>query len=172
VASFSSFGAFAAEVGKLAREIDKDAQQRITREMGEKAQEIAKKAASADLGGDAKFSGWVPPLDTQLKPGRNNSTLLTPTRESAGPWTVAQSGRNQGNASGFSGPGINTRTGRTSRTKSGGIRKVRVRGTPRWNGYTDGKDTADDARRMMESELPKVAEDGVRKVLMRYFDVN
>lgn len=169
--TFQSFTAFERELGKLAKDLDDATKRRITREMGEKAQQIARATASADLGGDPKFSGWAPTLDTQLKAGRDGSTILMPTRSGAGPWTVAEQGRNQGNAGGFSGPGINTKTGKTSRTKSGGVRKVRARASKRWNGTTDPKHTATEAGKRMESELPPIAERGVRKVIVRHFDV-
>lgn len=170
--TFASFEAFGSEVRKMARDFDNEQKSLVTRNMGEQAQVLAEKAASADLGGDAKFRGWAPELVTQLKPGRDGSTLLTPTRDSAGPWTVAEKGRNQGNAAGFAGPGINKRSGKTSRNKSGAVRKVRVTGARRWNGTTVGKHTASDAVKLMEAELPKVAEDGVRKIIVRHFDVS
>lgn len=144
---------------------------KITRQMGLAAQVIASHAASADLGGDPKFSGWAPKLDTQLKTTAFGATVLTPTRSSAGPWTVAEFGRNQGNARGFSGPGINIRTGKTSRTKTGGLRTVRSRRASRWNGVTQPKHTATDAIVRMDAELPRIAEVGVRRVLQKHFDV-
>ena len=171
MASFRSFAAFGAELDKLQREFDRVERARITRLMGERAQAIAEQAASRDLGGDPKFSGWAPRLDTELVTKSDGSTLIGPTRSSAGPWTVAESGRNQGNARGFFGPGVNVRTGLTSRTKTGAVRKVRVRKGRRWNGYTTGKGTASDATARMERELPLIAEAGVRRVLVKHFDV-
>lgn len=173
--TFSSFEAFGKELDKVAKKLDADGRRKITREMAEAGQKIADKAASADLGADRAFSGWTRAnhitLDTQLKAGANESTLLIPTRSSAGPWTVAEFGRNQGNAPGFSGPGINTRTGLTSRTKSGAVRKVRVRQAHRWNGTTRPKHTASDAQAVMEHELPKIAEKQYRAILVKHFDV-
>lgn len=168
--TFKSFGAFGAELDQVVATMEREARARITRPMGERAQKIAEAAASADLGGDPKFSGWKPVLETQLKDGRDGSTILMPTRSSAGPWTVAERGRNHGNAGGFSGPGIG-KSGFTSRTKSGGLRKVRAFKAKRWNGYTDPKRTASEAVTRMERELPKIAEDGVRRILQRHFDV-
>jgi len=143
------------------------------REMGEqmakKARPEAYRAAAADLGGDPKFSGWKPWLELQIK-AKPWGAVLFPTRSSAGPWTVAESGRNQGNASGFSGPGINVRTGLTSRTKSGGIRKVRSRRAKRWNGYTAGKGTATSAAARMDGLSADVAEKGLRVVIRRHLD--
>jgi len=98
--------------------------------------------------------------------------MLTPTARSAGPWTVAEQGRNQGNAGGFFGPGINATTGLTARTKSGKVRKVRARALRRWNGTTRGRDTASDAVALMEREMPKLAEQGVKRVIRKRFDVS
>lgn len=172
MATFTSFAAYASEVRKLSKAFDDKQMVEITRAMGVKAERIAGEVAAADLGGDAKFSHWNRPLATQLKDGKDGSTILTPTKDSAGPWTVATSGRNQGNAGGFAGPGVNRKTGRTARTKSGGVRKVRASGMKRWNGTTRGMNTADKAVKRMQAEVPKIAEDGVRKVILRHFDVN
>lgn len=173
--TFSSFKDFGAEWEKVSRKLDRDGRRRITRQMAEEGQRIAAHAAAADLGGDRAFGNWARgnkiALDTHLKAGRNDSTLLTPTRSSAGPWTVAEQGRNQGNARGFAGPGINRRTGITSRTKSGGLRRVRATRGRRWNGTTQGKRTASDAAKVMERELPKIAAREYRKVLVKHFDV-
>lgn len=170
--TFSSFNDYAAAVRKLSKQFDAAQLSEITRAMGVKAQAIAEAQAAADLGGDPRFSHWKPRLDTQLKPGKDGATILTPTRDSAGPWTVANVGRNQGNASGFSGPGINKKTGTTKKLKSGGVGKVKAVKGKRWNGTTRGKGTADKAVKRMEAELPKVAEDSMRKVIMRHFDVD
>ena len=168
--TFRSFEAFNAELQKLERDLDRETRGRIAKDMAEKAQSIAERAASNDLGGDAKFSGWAPTLDTQVKQTKDGAILM-PTRTSAGPWTVAEFGRNQGGTSSFLGPGINRSTGLTSRTKSGGLRKVRAFKSKRWNGRTQGKGTASDATAIMERELPKIAEREVRKVTLKHFDV-
>lgn len=168
--TWSSFGAFGKELEKVHREIQLAEKLKITRKMAEQAKGIADDAAAAELPG-MKFRNWPPKLDLQVKAGKDGSSTLLPTRSGAGPWTVLQSGRHQGNASGFSGPGINIRTGKTSRTKSGGLRKVRATKGKRWNGVTRGRGTADAAVKRMEAELPKIAEDGIRKVLQRHFDV-
>lgn len=136
--------------------------------VGNKAILIASAAASVDLGGDPKFSGWKPRLDTTFDHIGPGAIVFKPTRFSAGPWTVAQRGRNQGNASGFQGPGVNTRTGLTSRTKSGGVRKVQTKQARRWTGRTAGKHTATDAiakiKPMVESEFGAYVDDLIQKV--------
>lgn len=169
--TFTSFNDYAAAIRKLSKQFDAKEMAEITMAMGKKAQAIAEAQARADLGGDPKFSGWAPRLDTQLKSGKDGSTIMSPTKTSAGPWTVANAGRNQGNASGFQGPGVSRKTGLTKRLKSGGLGKVKATQGKRWNGYTVGKHTADKAVKRMEAELPKVAEASVRKVIMRHFDV-
>jgi len=172
VPTFASFAAFERELAKFGQELEKVERSRITREQAEAMQAIATRVASADLGGDPKFSGWAPLLDTQLKELRNGATLLTPTKTSAGPWTVAEVGRNQGNASGFSGPGLSVRTGRTSRKKDGSLRKVRERKAKRWNGYTKGKGTATETRKQAERLIDEIAVKGLRRTSRKYFDVD
>jgi hypothetical protein len=171
MATFNSFAAYADAVQKMNKDIDANTKN-VAKDMGRKAQAIAAAEASADIGGS--FSGWKRSnpieLDTKLKTIKNG-VVMTPTRSSAGPWTVANQGRNHGNAGGFAGPGINRSSGTTSRTKSGGLRKVRAFKAKRWNGYTDPKHTADRAIARMERELDPIAERGVRKIQQRYFDV-
>lgn len=162
--TFKSFGEFGKELDKVVADMEREARSRITRKMGERAKAIADSAAGAELPG-MKFRHWPPKLETQLKDGREGATILMPTKTGAGPWTVLDQGRHQND---FAGPGINRRTGRTARTKSGGVRSAKGK---RWNGRTVGKHTAAKAVARMERELPKIAEDGVRKLLQRHFDV-
>lgn len=168
--TFPSFEAFGREVSALERDLMTEAVRRGTWEMAEEAQKIARDVASEDLGGDPKFSGWAPELDTRIKRARDSAVLM-PTRRSAGPWTVAERGRNQGDVGSFFGPGVNRRTGRTSRTKSGNVRKVRTSRAKRWNGYTYGKNTATEAVDRMDRLLPKIMEREARRVTKRHFDV-
>jgi hypothetical protein len=152
--TFKSFSEYAQAIQKMEKEID-DNTSTIARDMGQRAQDIAASAADADIGGS--FSGWrrSKPIElaTKLKKIKNG-VVLTPTRASAGPWTVAERGRNNGNASGFSGPGINRKTGATARTKSGGIRKVRAATGKRWNGHTDGRNAHGDTGRSRDGARP------------------
>jgi hypothetical protein len=138
----------------------------VMNDVGKAAQKIAEKAASGDLGGDPKFSGWAPTLDTKVEHVGEGRIRIQPTGRSAGPWTVAEQGRNQGNAGGFAGPGVNRRTGATSRTKSGRLRKVR-QGSRRWNGRTQGKGTATEATAAMERETPRIVERGVQTAIRK-----
>ena len=170
--TFRSLADFGDELARLGADLTTREKYEITDGMGRRAQKLAEQAASADLGGDPKFSGWAPVLETRTRRLADGATMLTPTARSAGPWTVAEQGRNQGNAGGFAGPGINTTTGLTARTKSGKVRKVRARALRRWNGTTRGKDTASDAVALMEREMPKLAEQGVKRVIRKRFDVS
>lgn len=170
--SFKSFADFERELGKLGKEIETTERRRITMRQAEAAQKIAAQVASADLGGDPKFSGWKPELDTQVKTTRNGASLFSPTRTSAGPWTVAEFGRNKGNAGGFAGPGIGRTTGKTSRNKDGALRKVRAFKAKRWNGYTDGKQTGSKTLQAIDRVVEDIALDSLRKTTRKYFDID
>jgi len=168
VANFKSVGEFSRAVDAMERDL-KAKHRQMGVDMAQKLRPEAYRAAAADLGGDPKFSGWRPWLELQIKPKAYGAALI-PTRSSAGPWTVAERGRNQGNASGFSGPGINRRTGITSRTKSGNLRKVRAVRARRWNGYTEGKNTATDATARIDGLVDGVAEKHLKVVIKRHLD--
>lgn len=172
MATFSSFDAFGRALDAAAKDLDREGNGRISFEMAREGQKIARRAAANDLGGDPKFSGWAPRLATVAKKTRGGA-ILHPTRSSAGPWTVAEIGRNKGSGTrgAFIGPGANRKTGATRFRKDGSVAKVRAFKSRRWNGYTDGKETASDAVEVMEKELPKIAERESRKVLQRRFDV-
>jgi hypothetical protein len=143
-----TFASFNAKVVKFQKELGDDA---MGHALGKMAKEEATKAASADLGGDDKFSGWAKaPLVTRydiVGPGR---VSFHPTPRSAGPWTVAQSGRNQA-----AGPAIGSKGKRGSRR--------------RWNGRTQGKGTADDALAAIEPKVPKLAEQQVARAIRKVF---
>jgi hypothetical protein len=173
--TWNSVAAFTHDFDKMMGDLTGPEKRKITRAQGEEAQRIAAKAATHDLGSDRAFSGWTRAtpivLETHLRNLADGNTLLSPTKASAGPWTVAEFGRNQGNASGFAGPGVSRSTGLTARTKSGRVRKVRARRARRWNGTTRPKSTASEAVKVMEKELPKIADKAVTKVIRKRFDV-
>lgn len=169
---WSSMGAWYADLAALERDLSGPEKLRITRLQGKEAQKIADQAANASIGGG--FSGWHRDAEIRLATRLfkiAEGHVLAPTRSGAGPWTVAEQGRNQGNAGGFAGPGINRATGITSRTKSGGVRRVRGRQSRRWNGVTQGKRTATIATARMARELPRIADREVLRVTRRRFDV-
>ncbi len=172
--TFRSLAEFGHELERLGKDLEAAEKRKITKEMGDRAQQLATRAAQNDLGGDDAFSGWRrnKPLNlvTEVRSLSDGAAMLKPTKQSAGPWTVAEDGRNQGNATGFFGPGANRTTGVTARTKSGGVRKVRAWKAKRWNGTTKPKNTASDAVELMDRELPKIAERGVRRAIRKRFD--
>ena len=127
--------------------------------LGKMAKSEAKVAASADLGGDPKFSGWKATLDTRYDIVGRGKVLLKPTRRSAGPWTVANDGRNQGDA------GIGPMQGPTL-TKTGRVSRARRK---RWNGQTQGKGTADDALAAIKKKAPGVVDAEVGRALRKAF---
>ena len=136
---------------KLERACDPKQQAHHFRAVGVAMKPVAAATArTTKLGGDAAFTlgGFGPTgglsVDSKVQDD-GMGVMVFRTRGTAGQWRVAESGRNQGNASGFSGPGISQKTGLTSRTKKGALRKVRTRKGyeegkvgRRWNGTTEG----------------------------------
>jgi hypothetical protein len=157
--SWRSMSAF---VDDLSKSLTPAEIRKITRDQAEAAQKVANRHAARDLGGDRAFSGWrrsAPiPLDTVIRNSKD-ATILSPTKRTAGGWTVAEFGRNSSAGPRMVGPRL---------TKTGKISKRRAR---RYNGTTRGKGTASDAVKVMEKELPKVADKGVTKALRKRFDV-
>ena len=130
---------------------------RIMGRLGKLAEGDARKAARADLGGDNKFSGWErAPLATETKYLGKGQQYVGPTGKGAGPWTVAQAGRNAGGRGGLrttrSGA-LQRRAGTRVRKKDGAV--VDKWRRTRWNGTTAGKGTAEDARSITAKETPK-----------------
>jgi hypothetical protein len=170
MATFKSPTAFADEVGKMERTLVRD-QQKATRRMAEVMAGHARVEAGRDLGGDTRFSGWTPGpnlADLRIRRARSGvGTLLTPTRTSAGGWTVAQFGRNKGDSGQFQGPALNRRTGARAFTKTGKVRRFKA---GRWNGYTQGKGTADRAFRSSERDVGKIADRAMRTAVLKHFD--
>lgn len=174
--TFSSPAEFARELDEMDRNLATKTALQATRAQAQLAQKIATAVAAADLGGDPRFSGWRPELETRIKPirgGKGVGHVLLPTRISAGPWTVAERGRNQGDGGGgaFFGPGVNRRTGETARTKAGRVRKVRAVKARRWNGRTQPKFTATKAVAQMDKQLPPIADKLATRQMRRHFDV-
>lgn len=170
MATFKSFKDFGSAFDAMTKAIEQD-RKVWALEMAKRAEAIATQVASSDLGGDPKFSGWKPELSTKTKTIPTGA-VFSPTKSGAGPWTVAEFGRHHGSGGGFAGPGVNRKTGATSRTKSGGLRKVRAVSGKRWNGYTDPKHTASKALARMEHELYPIAEKGLTRTQMRHFDID
>jgi len=163
VPNWNSLAEYGRELAGLESDLTGAERKQITRLMGAAAKQIADRAAASDLGGDRAFSGWtrVNPiaLDTVVRNGRDGATILTPTRGSAGPWTVAEQGRNAALGPRLVGPRL---------TRTGKISKARRR---RYNGRTSGKNTASEAVTQMEQQLPAIADKGVLLVTRKRFSV-
>lgn len=155
-------------------DLERSESKRIRQEMAEKAQQIAEHEAVGDLGGDNKMSGWpAAALTTKIKHS-GDTTFLTPAGKlAAAGWTTATLGRHaDGGVGRFQGPGVNMRTGNTRRLRNGLVSTANRRRTGvRWNGVTRGKGTADKAFNVMATELPPIAERGVKRAIARRFDV-
>jgi hypothetical protein len=166
MATFLSPADFANEISEMERRLAFKTAKLVTKEQAQRGQKIARAAASADLGGDPKFSGWRPELDTRIKPLRSAGRVghvLMPTKFSAGPWTVAEFGRNQ-----TAGPIVRQSSiGLSGRKKRAGRGRYR-----RWNGQTAGKGTASEAVAEMERKLPDIADKEAIRAMRRHFDVD
>lgn len=149
-----TFASFSRKLDKMLKGLSGPELRHVMQKVGEAAQKDAEKAASADLGGDPKFSGWAPVLDTKLTFRGNDRVIVSPGRRSAGPWTVAEFGRNS-----KAGPRPTVRL-----TKKGKVSRARVK---RWNGRTPAFNTASDATAVMERETPKRLEAEVKSVIRK-----
>jgi hypothetical protein len=142
-----TLASFGRKVELFQKELSDDAQSHA---IGKMAKEAASQSVSADLGGDG-FSGWAKaPLVTRydiVGPGR---VSFHPTPRSAGPWTVAESGRNQA-----AGPAIGSKGKRGSRR--------------RWNGRTQGKNTASEALALIDKRLPKLVDTQIGRAIRKVF---
>jgi hypothetical protein len=149
-----TFASFANKVERFGKELGDDA---MGHALGKMAKAEATSAASADLGGDPKFSGWAPTLDTAydiIGPGRIS---FHPKKRSAGPWTVAEFGRNQAEGPRMVGPRL-TKTGKVSRARQ-----------KRYNGRTQGKQTASDALAAIDKKAPGVVDKQTKAAIRKFF---
>lgn len=148
--------------------------------LGEELAPLARVTATGTkLGSDAAFTRgsshaskpWFnAPLEARPSPHKNGyGVTFGRTKESAGPWTVAEFGRNRGNAAGFSGPGISAKTGLTLRNKDGAVRKVRKRKGRRWNGTTEGFDAWTKAAAAMADAAPPRVQTHFAKTFLGVF---
>ena len=136
---------------------------------GEAVRSAIDDAVRADIG-DTSMSGWrrggpIPVVGTSRMIS-DHAVIVEPAKPAKPVMAVLERGRNQGNASGFAGPGISA-DGTTRRTKSGAVRKVRARRARRWNGTTEGKGTMGDASRAIKDKAPPLIAREVHKALAK-----
>lgn len=135
-----TFASFQHRVDKFINGLSGAELKGVMTKVGVAAKADALKAASADLGGDPKFSGWAPTLDTRFDHVGDGRISFHPSKRGAGPWKVAESGRHP------------------------------VRGKKRYNGQTRGKGTATKALAQIEHETPDRIEAEVKKAIRKAFD--
>lgn len=153
-----TFASFGRRVDKFINGLSGAELKQVMTKVGVAAKGDALKAASADLGGDPKFSGWAPTLDTRFDHVGSGRVSFHPTKRGAGPWTVAEFGRNSTAGPRMTGPRL-TQTGKVSKARQ-----------KRWNGRTQGKGTATKALAAIERETPDRIEAEVRKAIRKAFD--
>jgi hypothetical protein len=151
-----TFASFNARVDKLGSSLKDPQLRKLMTEIGVEAKKLATKAASADLGGDPKFSGRAPTLDTKFDHVGAGRISFHPTGKSAGPWTVAEFGRNQ-----TAGPKPLVKL-----TKGGKVSKAKGK---RWNGRTKGKGTATDALKAIDPMVMKKTNKHVETSIAKFF---
>lgn len=164
-----TFQSLNAKIARLVKELDDD--DAVLKDIGKMAKDEAAEAVRSDIG-DESMSGWPrrAPIAVAVRwdiVGKGKLLVKPASRRSAGPWTVMEQGRNQGNASGFAGPSINRKTGLTSFTKSGAVRKSRGARARRWNGVTQGKGTASDAVAKIEAKVPRMVQTHVPQAIRK-----
>lgn len=136
---------FASDMQRLAASLSGPQMRRALDEVGVPAKRDAADAGRRDLG-DGRFSGWprAGALAARYTIHRDNQGItIHRDRRSAGPWKVAEDGRNQGK-----GPG-SQRRGR------------------RWNGRTRGMGTWSDAEALIESRTPARVEKAVEAMVLK-----
>ena len=154
-----SLDGFGRRVNNFVKELEGERLKMIADKAGMQAKKIATEAAKADLGGDDKFSGWSGSnLLTRYDHVEPGVISFHPSKRSAGPWTVAEFGRNQAAGPRMVGPRL-TKTGRVSKTKQ-----------RRYNGRTQGKGTASDALSEIEKQIPRTVDREVVKAIRKFFD--
>ncbi len=162
-----TFASFAKRLDTFMDGLKNPELERVMRTIGKAAEKDVERAVDADIGGNT-FSGWPKAtITTEQHHPAQGQVEVRPRGKARGPVRVAESGRNQGNASGFAGPGLNVRTGNRSR---GGVRQTGVRRSKRWNGVTAPKYTWSDAEKVIERETPKRLETEIRRAIRKAFD--
>lgn len=170
----SSLGEFAGKVDRIAVDLDSGSKAAM-RTVGMGAKADAVEALRAELG-DGSMSGWPRRGKTAELPVRytvgssGDAVIISPQGSaSAGGWSILQSGRNQGSASGVHGPGQFAADGSTVRTKSGRVKASKRRKARRWNGTTQPKHTWGEASALMVKRTPgRVRDEMLHRALKRH----
>ena len=140
-----TFATYQAKLAELQRTMSGSDLTRMSHTVAVQAQGDAADAVQSTLHGPG-FSGWRPgkviALTTKVTDTGIGRSVLLPAGASAGPWTVAESGRHP-----MHGPKI------TSGGKSG-IRKISRARVKRYNGETQGKGTTTRAHRTIAERTP------------------
>lgn len=90
-----TFASFVKRVDAMATGLKNPHLRTVMTGVGVEAKGDAFKAVAADLGGDDRFSGWSKaPLGTRFNHVGEGRIAFGPTKRGAGPWTVAERGRN------------------------------------------------------------------------------
>ena len=155
--NFPSLDAFGRHLDKFSSEFAGEPLKRISTDVGVAAKKIAAVRVDADLGGTG-FSGWAAPLDTRFDHVGDGKVSFHPTRRSAGPWTVAEYGRNQTAGPRMVGPRL-TKTGKVSKAKG-----------RRWNGRTAPHHTATETTADIDRMVARVAERSVVRAIRKHWD--
>jgi hypothetical protein len=140
------------------------------------------KGASRDVGTKRAFKGWRRHAGIKFDIGwsvhtRNVGLTIHRENHSAGPWRVAEQGRNKGNAvpNLFKGPAVNRKKGLTtpnallSRKAGYPVYTARKFKPRRWNGYTEGKNTWSYAAELMADQTPRLLHAGERAAIAKAF---
>lgn len=170
---------FARRVDKMAKELTDGTQLRRTaKAAGMVAKpEVRSISGPATLGGDFAFSHWrdkageLMPLEVAFSLHKaDGGVTIHRARMSAGPWRVANDGRNQGDSGMLAGPGIirtGANAGTTRRRKNGSVAKVREFKTRKWSGTTSGKGSWDQYEKLVIPKVRAVIEKETRAALAR-----
>lgn len=157
---------FVGKIQHAAEAVEKNRKEQL-KVIGQEMEKVHAGVIVSALGGP-KFRRWNVPIVAKAKT-TETGLIFAPQGRSKGPERVAEQGRNQGNAKGFAGPGVNTKTGATSRTKKGDVRAVKARKGKRWNGTTKGKETWTKTTEEFSKTLPPKLQSSFVKVISEVF---
>lgn len=162
-----TFSAVAQRFDALNRELTGEGATKVAQQLGKLGQGDAVKAVRNDWHRDHIKNWRKAKFTTGVKVQSPGAVTVGPSNQGVGVWKVAEKGRHHGDSNRFQGPGVNVKTGETSRLKSGKLRTVKARKGRRWNGYTDPKGTWSDAEELIAKATPKRTQALVNKALIK-----